>query len=177
VKSNWILTGFRLDIKLRLGSGNASQGGKMKVQFKKGLSGYSGTSDGAVYYYHPRLKKCLVREYVIPQNKTNTDRTRSIMANLKLLEPSEAYKADFRNYLLAYNADRVLGEKPLLAWTNAFMRMMHALQKAMPGQVDLKTISRQQIYDQNLPCKTLKDAIEYGLLPALKGYGQWDNDI
>jgi hypothetical protein len=149
----------------------------MKVHFKKGLGGYSGTSDDAVYYYHPRLKQTYVREYVIPDNKANTDRTKSIMANLKLLQPSEAYKTNFRDYLLAYNEHKDYRHKPFLTWTNVYLKMMHAMQKEMPSQVDLKTISRQQIFDNNLPCITIKAAVEFGLLPPMKGYEYWDKEI
>jgi hypothetical protein len=149
----------------------------MKVHFKKGLGGYSGTSDDAVYYYHPRLKQTYVREYVIPDNKANTDRTKSIMANLKTLQPSDSYRSNLREYLLAYNEHKDYGHRPLLTWTNVFMKLMHALQKEMPGQVDLKTLTRQQITDQNLPCKTLRAAIEFGLLPAMKDYEYWTKEI
>jgi len=149
----------------------------MKAHFKKGLSGYSGTSDEAVYYYHPRLKRCLVRSYVIPKNKPNTDRTKAIMANLKQIQPSESYKQNLRDYLLVYNEHKDYRHKPLLSWMNIYLKIMYAMQKALPEQVDLKTITRQQIVDQDLPCKTLKSAIEFGLIPEMKGYDYWDKEI
>jgi hypothetical protein len=51
------------------------------------------------------------------------------------------------------------------------------MQKAMPVSVDLKTITREQIASQNLPCRTLRDAIEAGLLPMVEGYQRWDKQI
>jgi len=67
--------------------------------------------------------------------------------------------------------------KPMRTWTNVYNKLMFAMQKAMPETVDLKTITREQIYEQNLPCKTLKAAIEFGLLPAVKDYEYWDKPI
>ena len=55
--------------------------------------------------------------------------------------------------------------------------MMWNMQKTMPDQVDLKTITKEQIYDNNLPCKTLKQAIEAGLLPEVEGYQRWNKQI
>jgi hypothetical protein len=150
---------------------------QMKAYFKWGLTGYSGTCDKAIYYYHPRLKLCLMRPYRYPDNKVNTDRTINIMANLKLIQPSEGYKRNFSDYVLFYNECKEYQYKPMLSWNNVYLKMMFALQKAMPEQVDLKTISREQIYAQNLPCKTLKAAIDFGLLPAMPDYEWWENSI
>jgi len=40
-----------------------------------------------------------------------------------------------------------------------------------------QTITREQIFSQNLPCKTLKDAIDAGLLPRVNGYERWQAEI
>lgn len=149
----------------------------MKVHLKKGLAGYTGKADGAVYYYHPKLKLCLARNYVVPNNKRNTDRHKAIMKNLKLLTPSQAYKNNFNDYLLAYNNHKDYRDRPLLSWNNLFLKMLFAMQKALPESVDLKTLTREQIFEQNLPCKTLKSSIEAGLLPQMKGWENWDKEI
>ena len=146
----------------------------MKVHFKWGLSGFTGTADDAIYYYNPRLKRCIMREYKCPNNPVNTERTISIMANLKLLQPSEGYRLNFYDYVVCYNDSKEYQHKPLYSWNNAWLRMMFALQKAMPEQVNLKTITREQIYNENLPCISLKAAIEAGLLPMLPDYQRWD---
>jgi len=149
----------------------------MKVTFKWGLTGYSGTVDDAIYYYNPKLKLCLMRDYVYPTLNHNNERTTSIMANLKLINPSRAYRINLMDYITYYNESKEYGHKPMNAWNNAWLKMMFAMQKAMPEVVDLKTLTREQIYDQNLPCKTLKDAIDSGLLPKLDNYEQWDKQI
>jgi hypothetical protein len=149
----------------------------MKVYMKRNLAGYTGTSDDAIYYYNPRLKLTLMREYKYPKLNHNNERTTSIMANLKLIVPSQGYKRNLMDYVIAYNDSKEFGHKPMNSWNNAWLKLMFAMQKALPGQVDLKTITRQQIYDQDLPCKTLKAAIEFGLLPAMPDYQRWNKEI
>ena len=148
----------------------------MKVHYRYGLSGYSGTIDEAVYYYHPKLKLSLMREYVRPKNKKNTDRMIAIMANLKLLHPSEGYRLNFADYLQAYNDLKENSAKPALSWNNLYMKMLYALQKT-DSRVDLKTLTREQITEMDLPCKSLKAAVEAGLLPEVKNYQRWDVPI
>ncbi len=148
----------------------------MKVNISKGIKGYSGTSDGGVYYYHPKLKVCLMREYVVPDNKPNTDRTKAIMANLKLITPSAAYKQNFKDYLYGYNDLKEHRDKPVLSWYNLYIRMLFAMQDSIPG-VSLLTLSRAQIYAENLPCKTVAAAVEAGLLPPVPEYARLTQEI
>lgn len=149
----------------------------MKVHYRKGIRGYSGTTEDAVYYYHPKLQVSLVRSYVKPNNEKNTSRHTAIMKNLKLINPSAGFRLNFHDYHLAYNNHRDYQHRPMLSWNNLYIKMMFAMQKALPEQVDLKTITRQQISEQNLPCKTLKDSIEFGLLPPMDGYERWEKEI
>jgi hypothetical protein len=37
-------------------------------------------------------------------------------------------------------------------------------------EIDLKTITREQIYQENLPCISVKKAVEAGVLPQVNGY-------
>jgi hypothetical protein len=148
----------------------------MKVHISKGIKGYSGASDGVVYYYHPRAKLCLAREYVVPDNKPNTDRTKAIMANLKLIMPSAAYKQNFKDYLYGYNDLKEHRDKPALSWYNLYIRLLFAMQQSVPG-VSLLTLSRTQIYAENLPCKTVAAAVEAGLLPLIPDYERLTQEI
>jgi len=99
------------------------------------------------------------------------------MSNLKALNPSQGYRNNLADYVMYYNECREYYDKPMVGWNNAWLKMMFALQKAMPGQVDLRTITRQQITDQNLPCDTVKHALEFGLLPPVPDNGRWTNPI
>ncbi len=148
----------------------------MKAHFHKGIRGYTGTSDGAVYYYHPKLKKCLVRSYVVPDNKPNTDRTRAIMANLRLIAPAAGYKRDFKDYQIAYNNAKENRDRPALSWYNLYIKMLFALQAQDPA-VNLQTLSREQIYADSLPCKTVRAAVEAGLLPPVPDYDRLTGEI
>jgi len=55
--------------------------------------------------------------------------------------------------------------------------MMFALQKANPETVNLASITREQIAEQNLPCCTLAQAIQAGLLPAVRGYERYSAEM
>jgi hypothetical protein len=55
--------------------------------------------------------------------------------------------------------------------------MMWAMQAKYPQQVNLKTITREQILEQQLPCRSVKAAVEDGLLAKIPGYQYLDNEI
>ncbi len=149
----------------------------MKVHMRRNLAGYTGTSDGAIYYYNPKIRQTLMRPYVYPRLNHNNERITSVMANLKLINPSAGFRRNLADYIMYYNDSKEFGHKPVSAWNNIWLKMMYALQKAMPEQVDLKTVTREQIYAEDLPCKTIKAAIEAGLLPLMPEYRRWTQEI
>ena len=51
-----------------------------------------------------------------------------------------------------------------------FLKLMWAMAK-MRG-LDLEFLTRETIESENLPCRSVKDAVEAGLLPMVKGY-EW----
>jgi hypothetical protein len=73
----------------------------MKVSVKQGINGFSGKLDGAVYYYHPRLKRTLMRRAPkMPVQQQNHD-YRDISRQIKAIDPSEGYRNGLRMYLNA----------------------------------------------------------------------------
>ncbi len=147
----------------------------MKATVKEGIKGFSGKLEGAIYYYHPRLKRTLMRRAPkMPVQAQNLDYT-AIARQIKAINPSEAYRNDFRNYLnqLRDRDDSIR----LPSWYSLYIKMLWAMQAKYPETVDLKTISREQIVAQNLPCITVKAAVEDGLLPAIPGYQYLDRAI
>jgi len=148
----------------------------MKVRYKKALCGYEGKSDAAVYYFHPGLKQNLMREYVRPRDSSSTERHKKIMANLKQLCVSAGFKQNLKDYLIRYNQLKCNEEKPLLSWSNLFMKLMFAMQKALP-EVDLAVLTREQIFAENLPCRSVKAAIDADLLPKVEYYEKYDAEI
>ncbi len=148
----------------------------MRVQLKRNFAGYSGTIDDAVYYYHPRLKLLLMRDYVKPKETAANRRVKAVMANLRLIQPTDAYKNNLKAYMLAYNSMKEHQNKLMLCWNNLYMKMLYAMEKVY-ATVDLTTITRTQMYGEDLPCISLKRAVEAGLLPVVEGYTDWDKGI
>lgn len=144
----------------------------MKVRFKQYQNGLTGKIDDKVFYYDNRTQTIFARDYTKPSHNPGADRLKAIMANLKLIHPSEGYKQNFKDYLIAYNKLKQNREKPAHIWNNLYLKMLFNMAKTNPS-VDLATLTRQQIYEQNLPCQSVKSAIEAGLLPSVKGYERY----
>ena len=144
----------------------------MRAYFKNMLQAYRGTCDGLVYYYNPRLQRIIVRPHVKPRPSVQTRRFAAIATNLKRIAPSEAFIRDMTVYTDIYNRRQGSKRRPepiLSNWYNAFMKMMYALQASDPT-VDLEFIERANIENLNLPCRSVKRAVEAGLLEAVPGY-------
>jgi len=147
----------------------------MKATVRQGIKGFSGKLDGAVYYYHPRLQRTLMRRApkmpIQPQNIEYGDISRQI----KAIQPSEGYRNDFRMYLneLRERDDSVR----LPSWYSLYVKMLWAMQAKHPQQVNLKTITKAQIREQELPCRSVKCAVEAGLLPEVPGYQYLNREI
>ncbi len=149
----------------------------MKVTFKNMVHGFTGTADEMIFYMSKRNGKIYARRKFKFKNHSGQPPFKQAQNQIYLIQPSQDFKYNLLDYILGYNDLPQNRLKQVFSWCHIYNKMMWAMQKAMPGQVDLKTITRQQIYDQNLPCKTLKAAIEFGLLPEVEGYQRWDSEI
>ena len=148
----------------------------MKVLFKNMINGYTGTADDYVMYYNRRLNKVIMRDRPKYKRHPGQSPFKAVMANLKLLNPSPGFRADAGRYVELYN-ELVANSKPhLVTWSNLYQKIMWMLKRTMP-EVDLATLTRAEIYDQNLPCRSVKSAVEAGLLQKMKGYEELDNEI
>jgi len=145
----------------------------MIVSFKNRLV-YSGHCDGLVYYYSKRLNQMIARRYVVPKESTQNRKIGAISRNLKALEPSEGYISDMKVYLALYSYQPQ--SKNFVSWRNVFLTIMFALAKA-DDEVDLLTITRGQIEADNLPCISVKRAVEAGLLAPVIGYERLISEI
>jgi hypothetical protein len=147
----------------------------MKATVKEGIKGFSGKLDGAIYYYHPRLQRTLMRRApkmpVQPQNEDY----RAIARQIKAIDPSPQYRYDFKIYHSALMDKDASVRYP--SWYSLYVKMLWAMRTKYPGTVDLKTITRQQITDQNLPCRSVKAAVEAGILAEVPGYEHLDRQI
>jgi hypothetical protein len=147
----------------------------MKVFFKNNIMAYSGKCDGLVYYYNSKLGRMMSRKWVTPKTSSQNILFSRISANLKALNLSEGYKRDLRDYTIRYSTLKEFRTKPCLNWHSVFTKIMWAMKDALG--LDLTAITREQIETDNLPCRTVKQAVEAGLLPTVRIYDRLDNPI
>jgi hypothetical protein len=149
----------------------------MKVKFKNMLQGYIGKADDMIFYTNKRTGKFYARRSFTFKKHPAHSGFRTAQKQIYTISPSEEYKYNLLDYCQSYNELPQNGEKPLHSWCHVYNKLMWAMAKALPETVDLKTITRAQITSQNLPCRTLKAAIEADLLPLVEGYQRWDKEI
>ncbi len=145
------------------------KGDKMKVGFNDGMGILSGKFSEIVYCYSRRYGYKYARKRVYPTLTSVNEAIGSKSANIWRLEPSDAYKQDLRDYVQAFDGMRNNYRMPLRSWSCLYTKLMYALERAYPG-VDLRSITRQEIYDNDLPCISIKKAVEAGLLNPVKGW-------
>lgn len=147
----------------------------MKVSTKFGLKGFKGQADGMIYYTVPNCDAIIARKK--PEKFTVSAHHKdysSIAKNLKKIKPSLAFKNDFKVYTSLYK-ELPQAKKSIAGWYNLYIAMLWDMQKA--GLCNLKTLTRQQIISNNLPCKSVKDAIDAGFLQEVLNYELLDNVI
>lgn len=140
----------------------------MKVTVKEGLIGFSGRLDGAVYYYHPHLKRTVMRKKPIMPIQAQNHQYRRIAKQIKAIAPSANYKQDFRIYLTLLRRQNEDIVAP--SWYGIYIKMLWAMQKKYPQSVNLETLTKEQILSENLPCISVKSAVEDGLLDKVDGW-------
>ncbi|MEN6445690.1 MAG: hypothetical protein ABFC98_06540 [Candidatus Cloacimonas sp.] len=145
----------------------------MKVEFKYGLAGYTGKADDLVYYFDPSTGKVYARRKTYPRLTKENERIGKISQNIFGLKPSEAYKDDLKLYLLKYKGIAPKSSPCFRSWVNVYIYLMTNMAKLYPD-IDLKTITREQIDQNNLPCKSVRDAVVSGILPPVRGYERLD---
>lgn len=142
----------------------------MKVKFKDNIKKQLGTSNGMIYYMVPGCSKIIGRKVPKMPHQPMNDRYKNISLALKEINPSLEFKQNLKDYLanLKDNDESVTW----LNWYNVYVKMMWNLAAKYPN-VDLETITREQIVSEDLPCKNLKEAIEAELLPLVQGCAQY----
>jgi len=139
----------------------------MKVKFKNLLMGYTGKADDSVIYYSPRYGRYIVRRAAKYVERENHRSFAAIQKNIFAVKPSAEFKQDVLCYLSGYNKLAANRDKPVVVWTNLYNKLMWSMHHIY--KVDLVTLTRQQIYADNLPCKSIAQAVDAGLLPYVKG--------
>jgi hypothetical protein len=137
------------------------------------LGEFIGTLDDLIYYRSRFSGRLLVRRRWKCKNHPTHPRFRNVQQALYALNVSEGFKQDLRHYLYLFNRLPENENCGVRAWNNLYLKMMYAMQKMMPEQVDLLCITRTQIEEQDLPCRTVARAIEAGLLPMVRDFSRF----
>lgn len=139
----------------------------MQVLFKNMIAGYTGIQDDCVMYYSRRFNKVIIRRRPQFHKTARMETFKAVMANLKLLQPTQAYRDDLRTYCTQYNIQRHRYSNDI-TWNNIWQKLMWMLARVYG--TDLQTITREQIYLLDLPCISVRKAVIAGLLPRVQGY-------
>jgi len=150
-------------------------GVNMKVLFKHMINGYTGKADDSIIYYNRYLNRVIIRRRPDRKNGEENRKFGSVNKNLKNLGISDGYKADFKIYNTLYSCLKENQEQSVFNWYFLFLKMMFALGKKY--DLDLETISKADIYEKDLPCITIKRAVEDGLLPVVTGYERFTAEM
>lgn len=142
----------------------------MKATRANLLGEFTGKLDGLIYYKSRRSGKLYVRRQWVFKDHPAHPGFASAQTAIYAIQPSDGYKQNLKDYLHCYNKLPDYGHENCHTWTNIYAKLMFAMQKAMPDTVELKSITRAQIEQQNLPCRTVKAAVDAGLLPKVRGY-------
>ena len=140
------------------------------------INGYYGKADDSIIYYIRKTNSFYIRRRPHIERGANQNNFRSIMANLQSLYPDYYYKQDMSFYLELYIQLPQNKYGAVISWCNLFMKLMFTMAGTLPG-IDLKTLTKADIYANNLPCISVKSAVEAGLLPIVKGYERFLNGI
>jgi hypothetical protein len=77
--------------------------------------------------------------------------------------------------MIGYNKLKANEDRPVQCWNNLYNKLMFAMQRTMG--IPLAEITREMITDLDLPCSSVKAAVEAGLLPWVNGYERFDKGM
>ena len=141
----------------------------MKPKVKMNIPKLDGNEEKYVTYYSPHLDKYISRRKVIPKPSAANAIMKEIFDFAKRIIISEEYKEDCRKYIQRYNREYHSQGKPMSTWPNVFLKIMRATLKDYPD-LDLKTLSKEDIVKQILPCRSIASAIEAGYLKKVRDW-------
>ena len=148
----------------------------MKVLFKHMVQGFTGKADDSVIYYNRRLNKCFVRRRPKFKNHPGQPPFAEISRNIAKINPSTAYKKDLSRYLDLYNQLKQNKYTAVHSWNNLYLKLLFKMRDSLED-INLAFITRTEIYERDLPCISVKRAIEAGLLPRVKDYEDYMGEM
>lgn len=141
----------------------------MKATVKALLPGYTGNMDDVVIYFNSKLNMMIARKKVMPRFIPPHDDLKPIFALARRIGLSDAWKDDCNKYITAYNSKFRRKNKAQSSWPSVWIKMMKAQKKAIP-ELDFTTLTREEILERNLPCKSLATAIQAGFLDLVRNW-------
>lgn len=148
----------------------------MKVKMQFGNEPISGKAGELVYCFNRRTGKMYAKSYTYPTITDNNRKMGSVAKNLFSIKVSEDYKYDCRTYAYLYSTSDKNRGVNIWNWSNCYLHLMYAMAKQMP-ELDLSTLTKEEIYSLDLPCISIKRAVEAGLLAVVKDYARLDNGM
>lgn len=140
----------------------------MKARVKLALPGYTGNMDDMVIYYNSVLNCLIARKKVIPRFTPNNQDVKSAFALAKRIELSDAFLADCRTYIRAYNQKNRRHHRALTSWPAVWMKLIKSMLQAYPG-MDIDQLTREAIISNDLPCRSIAAAVQAGCLEPVHG--------
>ncbi len=148
----------------------------MKLSTKNQVQKPKSKKDGLVYCSYRNGELIIARRYVYPKLSEQNSSFAARNKNLFQLKPSDGYKADCQAYIRAYLSTPEGQDQAMRSWNNLYVKLMSALGKKYP-HINLNTLTRDEIFAQQLPCISIKRAVEAGLLPRVKGWNKLSNEM
>lgn len=148
----------------------------MKAKLKVLLPGFTGNMDDVVVYYNSKLNKYIARKEVKPKFTPDHSLTQEMHAFRRRIAVSDEYIDDCREYIRLFNQKFRRQGRAMSTWPNVYMKIMRALKAHYPD-LDFGTLTREEVLDQNLPCKSVAAAVEAGYLEKVPGFEKLDSNL
>lgn len=148
----------------------------MKAKLKVLLPGFTGNMDDVVIYYNAKLNKYIARKKVKPKFTPDNSIIKEIHAFRRRIRVNDFYIDDCREYIRLFNQKFRRQGRAMSTWPNVYMKVMRATQKHFP-ELDFKTLTREDVLELDLPCKTIADAVRAGYLEQVPGFENLNRDL
>ena len=147
----------------------------MRVKTRSIPGDLTGKVDGLVLYRNKHSNKLFARKPGVFVDHPGQKPFKNAQQAIYVLQPSGAFKQNLRDYLIAYNSLPDNEGREAHSWNNLYNKLMFAMQRQLG--IPLATLTHQMITDLNLPCRRVKAAVEAGLLPLVKGYERFGDEM
>jgi len=143
----------------------------MRAQFKYGIGSFSGTIDDMVFRPVKSKSGSYVRKYASPKLSEQHLNFGKISKNLISLyySCSPSYISDLKLYTIRYfnQIKHSSGFDVSHSSFSVFTKILWALKRKYPDDIDLSDIDLRFIYNHDLPCLSILYSINAGLLPRV----------